>query len=454
MRPSTRPRSTGARPTSPAPPFPQGHIRGAFALLTVLAVLTTAGDLGAQNAPGVRTGDARPRVFFDCRGPRCDFNYYRTEIDWVAWVRDQRDAHVHVIMTTQQTGAGGREFILDVMGRDSYAGYEAQHRYQSLPVDTEREELDGVALTLGLALGQFATESGFRDLIQLTGAGAVDDAERAAALGVVGPEEVDDPWNLWIFRVNAQGEFDGESSRRTWNARTSFNASRVTPTWIQRYSGNYNRRDQRIEFPDREPFVDERYDWGLMARVVYALAEHVSVGFSSNVGRNTRNNQSSWGQFNPAIEYSLFPYEEATRRSLTAFYEIGPVYRRYFEETIHNRTSELRAEQALTLEFSQRQPWGNASLRLSGSTYLHDLGANNTSLRGNLRFRVTRGLDVNVGASYSRVRNQIYLSGVGLTQEERLLRLEQEATDYQASADFGISYQFGSIFNDVVNNRF
>ncbi len=41
-----------------------------------------------------------PRVFFDCRGPRCDNRYNRTEIGWVAWVRDQRDAHVHIIMTS------------------------------------------------------------------------------------------------------------------------------------------------------------------------------------------------------------------------------------------------------------------------------------------------------------------------------------------------------------------
>jgi hypothetical protein len=97
------------------------------------------------------------------------------------------------------------------------------------------------------------------------------------------------------------------------------------------------------------------------------------------VGRNTQNNQEVWGQFNPAVEYSFFPYEEATRRSLTAFYEIGPVYRDYFERTLFDETAELRAEQALTLSFSQRQPWGTAGVNLRGSTYLHDLGTNNVS---------------------------------------------------------------------------
>ncbi|MCH2460052.1 MAG: hypothetical protein MK239_03280, partial [Gemmatimonadetes bacterium] len=66
----------------------------------------------------------------------------------------------------------------------------------------------------------------------------------------------------------------------------------------------------------------------------------------------------------------------------------------------------------------------------------------------------TRGLELEVGADYSRVRDQMYLAGGGMSQEERLHRLQREATDYEASLDFGLSYQFGSIFNNVVNNRF
>jgi len=171
------------------------------------------------------------------------------------------------------------------------------------------------------------------------------------------------------------------------------------------------------------------------------------------VGRNTTNNQDLWGQFNPALEYSFFPYAEATRRSLTAFYEVGPVYRHYFEETLLGRSEELRAEQALNIQFSQRQPWGSASVNLRGSSYLHDLGLNNVQLRGNLSLRIVRGFDLDLGASYERVRDQIYLRGGDLTDEERLLRLQQEQTQYRVRMNFGLSYQFGSPFNNVVNNR-
>jgi hypothetical protein len=415
----------------------------------VLAALVVASIGALPAAARAEQTNGAPRVFFDCRSPQCDNTYYRTEIAWVSWVRDQADADVYVIMTSQATGGGGREYLLDLAGRGTHADFQLGARYRALSTDTERERLDGVALSLGLALAQFAQQAGFRDLVALQGLRTT-----AAGLGgVVSADQVDDPWDLWVFRINANGNFEGQSSRREWRVNTGFNATRVTPTWKQSYSGNFNRRGQRIEFDDREPFEDNRYDWGVNWRVVYSLAEHVSLGVSGNVGRNTTNNQDIWGQFNPAVEYSFFPYEEATRRSLTAFYEVGPVYRSYFEPTLFGKTAELLAEQALTIAFSQRQPWGGASVNLRGSTYLHDIEYHNVQLRGDLNLRIVRGLDLNVGSSYERVRDQIYLSGADLTPEERLLRLQQEQTDYRVRMSFGLSYQFGSPFNNVVNNR-
>lgn len=397
------------------------------------------------------------RIFLDCRTRDCDRTYFRTEITWVTWVRDQRDASVHVIMTSQRTGAGGQEYQLDFMGGEAFPDYEAQSLYQSLPTDTERERLDGIVLTLGLGLATFATESGFRNVVQLDGvgpAGGGNAADAAARLGVVSVEQVDDPWNLWIFRINASGNYNAESRQENRQFRTGFTATRVSPTWMQSYSGNFNNRRREFDLSDGSQFIDDRYDWGVNWRVVYSLAQNWSVGVRGNVGRNTRNNQSFWGQTNPAIEYSFFPYEEATRRSLTAFYEIGPVYREYLEETLSGRNEELRGQQALTVDFSQRQAWGNASIRLSGSTYLHDTDLYNLSLRGNLSIRITRGLELNMGASYSKVADQVFLSGEDLTDEERLLELQTQQTDFQARLNFGFSYQFGSIYNNVVNNRF
>jgi len=420
--------------------------------LVLAMAMGALGALVTPNSISAQTND-RPRVYLDCQGGGCDFTYFRTEIPWVVWVRDQVDSDVHIIFTRQDTGAGGREYVMDFIGRGRYSAYLGQNLYRTLPTDSQREQLDGVALMMSVGLAHFATQSGFRDLIQVTGVGSIEEG-LLPGQGVLSQEEADDPWNLWVFRLNANGNYNSQSSRRDWRANTGFSATRVSPTWKQSYRASYNPSGQTIEFDDRPDFVDSRFNYSVNWRASYALAEHFSVGFSGNVGRNTSGNQDIWGQMNPALEYSFFPYEEATRRALTAFYEVGPVYRHYFEETLLGKTEETRVEQALRISFDQRQPWGSAGVFIRASHYMHDLGTNNMSVNGNLSFRVVRGLDLNIGGSFSRVRDQYYLAGGDLTPEERLLRLQQEQTDYEARINFGFEYQFGSIYNNVVNNRF
>lgn len=50
---------------------------------------------------------AAPKVFLD--GARIDMDYIRTEITFVNYVRDRKEADVHVLITQQRTGGGGRE---------------------------------------------------------------------------------------------------------------------------------------------------------------------------------------------------------------------------------------------------------------------------------------------------------------------------------------------------------
>ncbi len=57
-----------------------------------------------------QTGAEGLRVFLDC-GP-CDDDYLRQEITFVNYVRDRPDAQVHVLVTREGTGGGGRAWTL------------------------------------------------------------------------------------------------------------------------------------------------------------------------------------------------------------------------------------------------------------------------------------------------------------------------------------------------------
>jgi hypothetical protein len=394
--------------------------------------------------------NVRPNVFFDCNGRNCNSQYYRTEIDWVNWVNDKEVADVHVIMTSQTTGAGGNEYRLDFIGHGQAEGWEDTHLFQTLPTDTEREQLDGISYALGLGIASYAQQAGYRGLVSLTGPAP---ESPGAGRRLVSQDEVDDPWNLWVFRLNGSGNLDGESTRSTTRLNGSFSANRITPTWKMNFNGNINYNRVDIEL-DNGNFLNVRTDWGFNPLIVYSVADHWSIGIQGQAGRMTRFNQNFRVEVTPAIEYSVFPYDEATRRAFTFFYKVGPAYRDYIEPTIYNETSELRYEQSLQMQFSQRQEWGDASLRMTGSHFLSDFERNNLAIRGDIDVRIVRGFSVNIRGDIAWVNDQIYLPLDDATDAETLLRLQQEATSFNYGIQVGFSIQFGSIFNNVVNNRF
>ena len=414
--------------------------------LAALAAVGPAEQVQAQAEGG------RPRVFFDCNGPNCNSQYYRTEIDWVNWVNDPGVADLHIIMGSSSTGAGGREYQIDLIGVDAEEGYEEQHLYRELATDTQRESLDGITHALGLGIANWASTHGYRGLVRLQRAdpGGLGEAARRR---VVSQEEVDDPWNLWVFRINANGNRSSEDTRTTTRFNGGFNASRVSPTWKMSFNVFANHLRERRELTSGV-FNRIETDWNFNQLVAYSVADHWSVGITGRVGRQHQFNREARLELQPSIEYSVFPYEEATRRSLTVFYSIGPQYNHYFERTVLGEEYETLYEHSIDISFSSRQTWGDAGFSIRASHYLHDFDVYNRSIRGDINYRITRGISVFARGDVAWVQDQIYLSAEGATDEEALLNLRRRATDRESQFSIGIELQFGSIFNNVVNNRF
>ena len=422
-----------------------------LAMAGILLLTFGSSTLLGQDADATEREHLLPRIFFDCEGMTCRLNNeMRLQIPWVTWVRDQEDADLHVITTSTTTGSGGRVMQIDYIGLESFSDYVDQMEVFTSPTDTSREQTDSGVHTVALGLARFADLAGYRGIVSLIGS---ESENNLATERVVSREEVEDPWDLWVYRLNTSGNFDGESSRETLRTNGSFNASRVTPTWKHnfRVSVNSNRIEQELE---DGTFKDTRVDWSVNQYSAYALTDHWSIGTRFESRRMERYNQKIRFELTPAIQYSVFPYPEATRRAFTFSYLVGPAYREYFEESIWGFFEETRWEQAAEFEFSQRQTWGDASIEAKASHFLNDIDRHNVSLSADADIRITRGLSLNIRGNVSWVNDQIWLPAKGITDEEALLNLQAQATDYRYGFDLGLSFQFGSIFNNVVNNRF
>lgn len=412
------------------------------ALCAVIAALPAGGR--AQQLEQV---DETLGVFLDCQTFFCDFDHFRREITFVNWMRDQRDADVHLLITAQQTGGGGWEFTLAFIGRERFAGREDTLRYTSINTDTDAEIRDGLTQSITLGLVRYVARTPIGRRLQITLPEAAEEAVQQAR-----PE--DDPWNFWTFRTRVGGNLGGESQRRSFSFNGSVSANRVTEALKLELtvSGFKFRREVDVAELDTT-FVNTRDSWSASPTVVWSVGPHWSLGVQGRVSASTFVNQDLALTTGPTIEYNIYPYSESTRRQIVFRYSAGFDAFDYEEVTVFGKISEVRPSHELVVASAIQQPWGSINMAVSASQFLDDLSQHNVNLSGGFTLRVVRGLELNVLGSVSRIKDQLYLRGGGLTPDEILLQQQQLGTDFRYSTFFSFGYRFGSKFANVVNPR-
>ncbi len=416
------------------------------------AVLWVCLALGAFTAPSAgqdttTTQNGTIRVFLDCFFCRRNLDHFRREIPFVNYVRDRQDADVHILGTRQSAGAG-TEYAFVFIGLREFAGREDTLRYTASSTNIGDETREGQTRILALGLIPFVSQTAIAQRLRVLYTQPEDEARQ----GIVGPEE--DPWNFWVFRISASGSASGETSRRGHSARGEFSADRTTEEWKIEFEGGGNIRRTDTDLSDDSTFVDTRRNYDFEARIVRSLGlEHWASGIEAEASSSTFENQDWQVRMAAGLEYSVFPFSESTRRQLTILYSVGVSHFNYEEITLFGETAETRADQRLNIAYSVRQPWGSATASFTASNFLHDFSLHRLSISGRVDFRIVRGLSVNARGNFARVKDQIFLPLEDIPEEEILLARRAIGTEFQYSLNFGFTFRFGSIFNNVVNPR-
>ncbi|MFN2400184.1 MAG: hypothetical protein ABR543_16340 [Gemmatimonadaceae bacterium] len=386
------------------------------------------------------------RVYLDCRSRYCDFDFFRTEITFVNWVRDRQVAEVHLLASTRATGAGGVEFTVTFIGRERFAGREDTLVYVSRQTDTDDAIRRGLSRTFMLGLVPFVSRTPAGDRLQISYA-AADTSKQASARAV-------DPWNYWVFQARVNGNFNGQETSNFGNIFSSVSASRTTEAWKLRFSLQNSYNESSFDLGEGRTAANYQRSHGASGLIVKSLGSRWSAGGRAGISSSTFSNQELGLSLGPAVEYNFYPYDESTRRLLTARYSLGLSGQRYRDTTIFEKTRETLANQSLELNLSLKQKWGSVFTSLDGSHYLHDAAKWRAELFTSLDVRLLKGLSFNMFGSVSLVRDQLFLSKADISDEDVLLRRRQLATSYNYFVGFGLSYTFGSIYNNIVNPRF
>jgi len=410
-------------------------------LVSVLVLLLNrAGEAAGQDPT---SKPAQLKVFLDCQS--CYSDFLRSEIEFVDYVRDRTEAEVHVLITRAQTGSGGTEHTVEMIGAGRFDKVVETLKTATTSSDTDDIIRRQLATTVRAGLLRFLT----RDAVPAGLDVAVKlgtEAQRPAVAG--------DRWNNWVFSVRGSASFDGEESSRERQVGASFSADRITPEWKISLGGELDHEREEFDLDEEEPVNVERREQDFNWLIVKGLGEHWSAGARGEVESSTFDNIELLISGSPAVEYNVFPYSMYTRRQLRALYAIGIARANYYEVTLYGKLEETLPQHEISLTLEQSERWGSLQARVEWSQYLHDLSKTRLEVDGEFSVRLARGLSVASELSASRIRDQLALPARGATDEEILLRLRRLESGYQYSFGISVTYTFGSIFSSVVNPRF
>lgn len=415
-------------------------------MVLLLGVILFTRPLHAQQPDSTQNViESAPRVFIDCN--RCDIDYIRTEINYVNYVWDRKNADVHVLITRQGTGGGGREYALAFLGLGKYQSMTDTlgfHTDQNMTDDEVRARLVKI---LQIGLLPYVAKTPMRDQITLNVGSETETTEAT------------DRWNYWVFSMDLSTDFRGEQSQEEADIFSRLEAERITKDLKLNFNADGRFNEENFTYTDEETGEEVntrslRKSWEFSGGVVPSLTQHWSIASNLEVNSSTYRNIQRAYTIGAGIEYNIFPYADYTYREFRLQYRIGYLYNNYYNETIYDKMAEGHVRNSLLAIITFTQPWGEARATLEASAFVQDFNKNRLELDADLEIRLFKGFSLDLNGNYSIINDQIQLEKGDLTPEEVLLRQRELATGFEYNMRIGLSYAFGSIYNNIVNPRF
>lgn len=380
--------------------------------------------------------------FLDCED--CDFTFVRQELGFVSFVRDPKQADVHILVSESHTGSGGRKYFLNFIGLGSLEGDNYEYQFTTSQLDTDDDIRRGLLQRLKTGILQYLSKTGNFDQLEIN---LKTDNDKQVF------NQIEDPWKKWVFRVEAGSDFQKESSKNEYSLNTEMQVEKVTEGWKTKFEGSYDTNHESY-LDNGEKIINNQKRTDLALNYIKSLTSRWSIGIFTGHRSNTYINTKSSFRLYSGLEYNIFPWDVSNRKVFTLRYKAGVHTYVYNEETIYNETREIRSYQALKLELELVQPWGTIESSLEGWNYFYDFSKNKLTFDSEFSVRLAKQFSFYGQVQAQVIHDQLYLPKGDASLEDVLLKRRKQATTYEVRGEVGLRFTFGSIYNNVINERF
>lgn len=390
------------------------------------------------------------KVFIDCSRIGCDRTFIRSEINIVDFLLDQKAADVHILITAQQAGNGGKQYQLIFYGQQAYEGYIDTLRFITDPTATDAETrgqlTQGIMIGIAPLVARTAYASGISIKMKTS-----DSANEALS------EATTDKWNYWVFNTGIDGRLNADKVYKSNRFSADFSASRTTGNLKAGFRIYASKRNSAYEYEDSSgtsKYTVNNSNYGFYHHLVKSAGPHWSYGYQANYTNSTFSNYKSKIYVNPSLEYNIFPYSQVNNRFFVLRYGIDASLNRYYDTTLYNKIKETLYGQKASASLTMNQKWGTFYGNIYYRNYFSNWKFNSMGINLNVDVRVSGGLSFYINTSGSIVHDQLYLLKGNATEQDVLTRQRQLASNFNYQMSFGINFRFGSKLNNFINPRF
>jgi hypothetical protein len=363
----------------------------------------------------------------------------------VDFVRDRKDADVHVLVTHQNSNTGGMQGRLNFIGLRSFQNTSDTLTFFNDPTSTEDEQRKKLVQYLKLGLVKYIAKSSIAGDLNITYSTKNTNRKDTS--------KTSDPWDYWVFQLSNFGSFSGSETYKYKSINSSFSANRETDKWKIGAQFSFSKSVETfIDTSGKSRFTREGLDGGIDA--VKVMSKHLAIGAEAGYTNSLYSNLRAAFKARPKIEYSFLPYSKFNTERVVLQYSIGPTAYYYYDTTVFFKLREWQFQQSANLITSFTKPWGSINFGVFYSNYMSDFGKNNLNFNGAVSWKIVKGLNFAVWGSYGIVHDQLALRKGHYTRDELLKQTRELKSNYNYNLGVGFSYRFGSILNNFVNPSF